>query len=326
MQNKNYYRVIQNIVAQNIRAGRLPEGTVLYVAAVADRLALSRPPVVRALEVLADSGLLTRHPQQGYVVGKLDPDQPVVPRANLYTLDLDLSQIENGGAPPVAPRWEAIRDEVEQATLDTIPFGTFQLSETGICDHFAVSRTVAREVLVRLNSQGLIQKSRSSHWIAGQLSARILDEAHQIRRRLEPDALTEGATYLPSSRIAAMLDLIAQAGDYPDAATFERIETDLHDEIPGLCRNRSLVEVLGRLRFARVVNRMFDANIRRRDGGRALFEHRLVFEHLQIGDLDGAARSLQMHLDHDHHRTRDRLKVLSLFDQPVQYPYLIRIH
>ncbi len=92
-------------------------------------------------------------------------------RENLHLLDLDLSLLESGKSTPLAPRWETILEEVKQGVLRAIPFGTFQISETGICDHFGVSRTVSREVLARLDMQGHVEKSRSSHWIVGPLSA-----------------------------------------------------------------------------------------------------------------------------------------------------------
>lgn len=325
MRQKRYYKIVRDVIAHNIATGQIPKSTRLYVAAVADLLALSRPPVLRALDELVAEGILTPHPQQGYIVGSADEEVPVA-RENLHLLDLDLSHIDTGGTTLVSPRWEAIYDEVERVTLDTIPFGTFQLSETGICDHFGVSRTVAREVLVRLNSRGLIEKNRSSHWIAEPLSAQRLDDAHQIRRQLEPLALADAVGRMSRPQLVAMHAALAAAKPGIGSADFEQLETDLHTELPELCRNRRIVEILEGLRFAQVVNRLFRQLVGHQDERNSLTEHRLVFEHLLADDAEGAAQALRRHLDHDHQRSRDRLKVLSIFEPPPPPSYLSRIH
>ena len=41
-----------------------------------------------------------------------------------------------------------------------------------VCSHFDVRRTVVRDVLNRLNHDGLIEKDRWSHWTAGPLTSR----------------------------------------------------------------------------------------------------------------------------------------------------------
>ena len=173
--NRPYYEVIRDLLAANIDGGRLPVGTRLITAAVADRLGVSRPPVKRALARLEREGRLRYSRKTGYVVGAArDGVEPV--RLNLHALDLDLS----GPLSPPSPQatWERIFQTVESDILNCMPFGTYQISEAGLGDHFSVSRTVIRDVLSRMQDRALISKDRSSHWIAGPLSARMLDDAH----------------------------------------------------------------------------------------------------------------------------------------------------
>ena len=142
---KAYYEIVRDVLALNIGEGALPQGTRLYVAAVADRLSVSRSPVKRALELLSDEGVVTRDGARGYVVGRTVVDD--TSRPNLHLLDLHLPGNETAAL--VAPSWEMIVQKVDQELLNAIPFGIYQISESGICDHFKVSRTVTREVLAR---------------------------------------------------------------------------------------------------------------------------------------------------------------------------------
>lgn len=328
MRNKGYYKLIRTVLAENIQSGRIPRGTRLYTAAVADRLALSGPPVRRALDELMAEGVLVPHPQHGYVVGP-DTGAAAGGRENLHLLDLDLSLLENGSSTPFAPRWETILEEVEHGVLRAIPFGTFQISEAGICDHFGVSRTVSRDVLARLNGQGLIEKNRSSHWIAGPLSARALDETHEMRRLLEPLALIEAAPRIDSETLLVMRDTLDRLKVRDGRCAPQEIaalETTLHRELPGQCRNRRMVRAIFSLQIAHVVDELFRSHIGVQDETALLDEHGMVVANLLAGDAEGAARALGRHLDFDHQRTRARLKVLSIFDAPNDLPYLIRIH
>lgn len=53
MQTRTYYQLVRDVLAKNIKSGKLPAGTRFYTAAVADRLGIGRPPAKRAIEMLA---------------------------------------------------------------------------------------------------------------------------------------------------------------------------------------------------------------------------------------------------------------------------------
>jgi len=220
--------------------------------------------------------------------------------------------------------WERILDDVAEATAASIPFGIYQISETGICEHFGVSRTVTREVLSRLQERGAIGKDRASHWIAGPLSARMLDDEHALRRLLEPAALVEAAALI-RPQVPEMQARLARASPSCPPAEMDQIEADLHDTCAGLQPNRRLAAILQHLRTARRVNRLFATHVVQHDESALLAEHRLVLDHLALGDGEGASAALRHHLDADHSRTRERLKVLSVFGDPVVAPYLSRV-
>lgn len=201
------------------------------------------------------------------------------------------------------------------------------MSESAICAHFAVSRTVTREVLARLHERGTIAKDRASHWVAGALSARMLDDQPELRRLVEPAALENATPHLAQAGLAAMiarLDAAAAEGPTIAPEVMEALEADLHDTCLSPQPNRRLAEATRALQAARVVNRLFATHVVLHDESALVAEHRLVLDHVRLRDAPGAA-ALRHHLDADHHRTRDRLKVLSVFADPAVSPHLSRM-
>ena len=117
---------------------------------------MSRGPVKRALELLAEDRLIHRFQGRGYLVGP--PGAKSAPkRMNLLTLDLDVS----GDIQAYAQRatWQRIYGEVAESVVACTPFGAYQISEAAMCAHFDVSRTVVRECPgLQLNHDGLDRK------------------------------------------------------------------------------------------------------------------------------------------------------------------------
>ena len=104
------------------------------------------------------------------------------------------------------------------------------------------------------------------------------------------------------------------------------IEADLHVACLKGLRNRRLFDAVRQTQIALVINRLFGLYLGVHDETEMLLEHRLVFDHLGLGDAEGAAAALAHHLKADHARARARLKVLSMFGDPEIAPYLVRIH
>lgn len=324
--NTPYYEVVREVLATNIASGRLPAGTRLFTSAVADRLGVSRPPVKRALTLLEKQGLVHLTGANGYVVGATDGEAQSV-RRNLHMLDLELSGRLSGTH--VQASWERIFEAVENDVMNCIPFGTYQISEAALGDHFSVSRTVIRDVLSRMHGRNIIAKDRSSHWIAGPFSARMLDEAHDVRRLLEPSALGAAMPHLERGALSAMRERVRATLEQGAAVSQDRIdalETDLHTGCVAPVRNRRLAEAVRLSQLSLVINRLFGTYIGVHDETDMLMEHRLTFDHLLLGDGAGAEAALRHHLDADHQRARARLKVLSVFSEPEIASYLVRIH
>src|SRR6185312_6956568 len=89
-QARPYYRLVRDDLARNIVSGKLRPGTVLLEGPIATLLGVSRGPVQRALELLAQEGQVHRFNGRGYLVGAASSGvEPV--RVNLLTLNLEVS-------------------------------------------------------------------------------------------------------------------------------------------------------------------------------------------------------------------------------------------
>ncbi len=324
IESRPYYLIVQDWLTENIARGALAQGARLTVAGVAERLAVSRSPAIRAMDNLVSAGVLTPLGRAGYLVGPPTEERAQV--VNLFTLAVDLPKTDEALNAPA--EWERVLAEVAASVMECIPFGIYQISESAMCMHFDVSRTVTREVLARLHERGTIRKDKGSHWIAGPLSARLLDEQHEVRRVLEPAALLMAAPKLGRATLEAMvarLDAAAVVGPTIPPAVMDALEADLHDTCLAAQSNRRIAGVIAQVQGARLINRLFATHVAQHDESDLLLEHRLVLGHLHLGDAEGAAAALRYHLEADHARTRDRLKVLSVFADPSVAPYLSRM-
>jgi DNA-binding GntR family transcriptional regulator len=320
------YQVACSVLRRHIEEQRLPPGLILLEGRIADAFAMSRAPVRRALALLCDEGLIHRYNGRGYLVGPLSPD--LAPHSG------DLRDFGLALPKPLAQSigsftWERIYTEVETQIVNCIPFGTYRVLESGICEHYGVSRTVAREVLNRLRDRTLIEKDRHSHWTAGPLTSRALTEHLEMRCLLEPAALLNVADSLDRTTLIAMRDRLAEAEARLSDITpdlIDAFEEDLHVTCLQKTSNRRLITTITQSQLPFVTNSLFRRHISVETSASVLPEHRLVFEHLIMGAAQAAAAGLLAHLEAGRSRTKARLKVLSLIPEPKTTLYLERVH
>lgn len=232
------YELITGVLRQNILSGHLPSGFVMLEGPIAELMQSSRAPVQAALRLLEEENLVHRFAGRGYLVG---PDGEEVPplRRDIRTLELQVSDeideaLQSRGA------WQHVYDRVEEEVASCLIFGEFRIIEGELGHHLGVSRTVARDVLSRLQERGLIRKNQSSHWIAGPLTARSVREKFELRSILEPTALRLAYSqidYPAVERIRARLATSESLG-------WEELETTLLEHCIAKAPNAELVEVI----------------------------------------------------------------------------------
>src|SRR5205085_1159986 len=174
------YAMITRVLRKAITDGLLAEGAVILEGPVADILRSTRTPVRQALQDLEEEGLVSRFDGRGYVAGPAG----VEPRR--VSLTPEMLGIGDGAEPlRKTLGWEAIYDEVERDLVHLSVFEQYRVNEIELARHFGVGRMVARDVLLRLESLGLLEKDERLRWVVKPLDAERINHLYELRWLLE---------------------------------------------------------------------------------------------------------------------------------------------
>lgn len=316
------YLSIFDLLEQKVASRAIPAGAVLKEAAVATHLNVSRAPVRRALAMLADRGLIRPADGQGYIVG--DGRARSLSARELHDiLDEAADEIDRSAS------WERIFTSVSEEVTSLLPFGTYRIQEAELGDHHDVSRTVAREVLWRLMDVRLIEKDRKSHWIAGQMTARLVRDTLEMRRILEPQALANLAPTLDRSWLETLARRIENAvSRFPTcgAAEIDAIEKDMFGTMYAGLRNTRMLGSIRRNQVALIVPRLFRQHFPVRDDLPALVTYGQIVRLLCAGAIEAAIILLRTQIERSEPLVLARLRVLSILPPPTTQPYIIAVH
>lgn len=308
------YKRIQHVLVSEICEGELLPGHRLMENRIATRFGVSRAPARKALSELESLGLITNliAPARGYVV---DDDAPqraaalVAPDNAPFTPNID-------------PSWQRIYGDVEEALTQRIAFGAWRLTETGLARQFEVSRTVAREVLARLQAHGLVI-NEGKGWIAPELSQDRVRDLYELRAILEPEALKHVSAHLPETQIDRMIaDLQCVAGTGVEGPLLDKFEMELHVDLLQRCGNRALRKAMTEAQSLLLAHRFFyqhNAGIYPVEP--FLDEHLQILEPLRSGAVSDACAKLREHLLRSSDRADVRIAALrgSFRNAPVAY-------
>jgi DNA-binding GntR family transcriptional regulator len=316
------YQSIFELLEQKVASRAIPAGAVLKEAAVATHLNVSRAPVRRALAMLADRGLIRPADGQGYIVGE-GSGKSLSSRELHDILDEAADEINRSAT------WERIFTRVSEEVTSLLPFGTYRIQEAELGDHHDVSRTVAREVLWRLMDVRLIEKDRKSHWIAGQMTARVVRDTLEMRRVLEPQALANVAPMLDRSWLESLARRIETAvACFPTcgAAEIDAIEKDMFGTMYAGLRNTRMLGSIRRNQVALIVPRLFRQHFPVRDDLPALVTYGQIARLVCADAIEAAQILLRTQIERSEPLVLARLRVLSILPPPATQPYIIAVH
>jgi DNA-binding GntR family transcriptional regulator len=308
------YETISRVLRHNIRSGRLPEGFVLIEGPIAKLMQTSRAPVQASLRILNAEGLIHRFRGRGYLVG--DGATSLTPiRKSLEEFGFEIPDVSRS-ALAVRGTWQRVYDKVEAEIAACQIFGEFRVIETELANHLGVSRTVARDVLSRLNERGLIRKGATSHWLAGPLTARTLREKFELRSIMEPAALMQASDYIDHAQIMQVSAHI-ESGKAKNSAQLE-------DELMRLCLGRTpnsaLVEIISnnRLLLSAMDKALSDLGLP--VDPVALDQYQTLFELIGSRQIDAATAYLREHLRVLSFKSVARLKIVALIPESESLP------
>lgn len=312
------YQTIYAVLRRHIEQDRLPAGLLIGEAGVARAFRASRVPAAAALKRLRDDGLLNTHEGRGYMVGAGEPLRLELEAAGLdlgETLD-DLQQRN---------RHEWIYPEVEHAVAACLAHGRFLLNESALASHYKVSRTVAHEVLTRLERTGIVVQESNQRWYAGPLTQTDIRHHFEIRWLLEPVALRQSFPHVSAADLASRRDhLTALTEGSISPIKVERIEHDLHYLTLAHCDNPMLLATVRRSQLPLLATHWTFQQFQ--DPGEIdnlVAEHFAIFDYLIAGRLEDAAAMLEFHLRRSVEHNIELWRKLGALPDHLRQDYLI---
>lgn len=240
------YARVTDVLRNAIQGGLVTPGAILLEGHVADILSVTRTPVRQALRALESEGVVRRFDGRGFLAGS-DSAEPC-------RITLTASMLGLGHAPvPVrkTPGWETIYDQVERDVVHLSVFDQYRINELELARHFNVGRIVARDVLLRMESLGLVEKDERLRWVITPLDEKRISYLYELRWLLEPAALRAAMSVAQPEATADMMTNLHRAiKAYPKVTRSEldRLENDLHITYLSQCPNHALLQSLQRTR------------------------------------------------------------------------------
>jgi len=313
------HRQVSRILENQIRAGVLEPGRIVLETPVAEQFGVSRAPVRHALEELAQKGLVRKRDGRGYII--LAPPgnhPPAEPAGTAFPSTLH-----------AVASWEQIHGDVESAIVSRMAFASWRIVETALGDHYGVSRTVAREVLARLQQVGLVEKGARGHWLASALTRDHIAELYEMRWLLEPEALVKAGSRAPANVIKRLRESHDHAlARFPglEEGELDRLEHQLHVEFLSHSDNRRMIQALRQYQTILIVHHhVLYVVPHTPQNDPFIGEHLGIIHELEQAAPEAAARALERHLKRALDRAVARLEALPASLEPPPLSYLVRI-
>jgi DNA-binding GntR family transcriptional regulator len=315
--------IVGTVLGEHIRSGALPPGFVLREKAVSDLFGIGRMPASVAMARLEAEGLGHRRPaMHGIVIGQ-DPEATLVAGG----LEQRVRLPRDIAAEVKIRNWRAlIYPAVEREVASCLLFGRFLIRSQALAEHFGVSRTVAHELLLRLERVGLVQQGPNARWYAGPLTSARIHDLYEMRILLEPQALRQAYPRTDAGMLREKLArvVLAEAPEARlDTTLLHRLEVDLHQDILLGCTNAELRNTLYRSQIPLItVHLSFGAYAEQTDIPLMIGRHKAILQDLIDGQVEDAAEALAVHLQESSDHNPRRLSGLRPLEVGQLAPYL----
>lgn len=291
----------------------LPPGQRLTEARIAAELGVSRTPVRAALRELESLGWLLIDDNKSYVVG---------PKATEGKF-----RKRSGPRRPLksVASWQTIYREVSQEAVARAAYGSWRIIEAELAATYRVSRTVAREVLARLEHVGILRKDNRSRWVLPALTRKRIEQLYEMRWVLEPIALRKAAVHSPESVLRKMkqeLEVVIASPGLAPPEEFARLEEQLHVGLLSFGDNGLMLETLQHYHALLITNAQLYQATRHAFGSDPFMgEHLQIVEALLAADTERAVALMEHHLHValDRALARTDFMVANLRYRPLAY-------
>jgi DNA-binding GntR family transcriptional regulator len=313
------YNEIAVRLGDAIADGRIANGTVLLEGPLASQFGCSRAPVRQALKLLEKNAIVSRFDGRGYVVGApgtvADRNTAPIPLENDVRADRALFG------------WQTLYEDVEKRVVFHSFFGRYRINENEMARHYKVGRTVARDVLIRLEQLGIVEKDEQLRWSIVPLDDVRIRNLYQLRGLIEPEAIAEAAVTMDKAEVGLMLARLKETlASYPDVSTgrLYELEVDLHVRAVGACDNCEMLSALKRTHAVLTLSKHvlgFQVKIPATEP--FLGEHIGILEAVLAGDADRARQRMRAHIGNSMPTVTARAAEARISQKPVPCGYII---
>jgi len=277
-------------LSQQIVAGERAPGQHLSELALAAQFQVSRTPIRKALQLMAEHRFVEFRAQEGAFVS-------LTPPAKVPAFSESLTSDE---------LYRQMLTDFEQKTLGET------WTEKDVLERYGASRSVLTKALVHLASDGLIEKRKGHGWqfLPSLNEAEAMTESYRFRLILECSAIREPGFRIDEARLErvrlAHQRLVDHADAPPSAAEFFALNCDFHEMIASFSGNRFILQSIQQQNQLRRVDE-HAAYMRGPWHVVSCTEHLSIIEALQKGDLEWAAALMQRHLSQALVRTPEEI-------------------
>jgi DNA-binding GntR family transcriptional regulator len=316
------YEIIYEVLRSHLVGQKFPDGLVFGEAAVARAFGSSRVPAAMALDKLKSDGLLKAFKGRGLIAASAKLQRLI--RSELVDAGLILPSGVIGDL-EVRNHHGRIYPQVEHTIAASLSFGRFLVNESALADHYDVSRTVAHEVLTRLERTGLISQSANQRWYAGPLTTDKLRDHFEMRWLLEPQALSQSMESLDGGVVEkrrAHVEKALKQNFTPHR--LEKLETELHVATVLSSCNEQMAFAIRRNQMPVIATHSAFASYPHvEELGRTLEEHLEVYDLILKHKKRVAMLALENHVKRALEPNVERLRNIGPLPESLRPPYLI---
>lgn len=318
------YELIYDVLREHLEQGTFPPGLVFGETTVARAFGSSRIPAAAALQRLKSDGLLKTFAGRGLIAAGADPTDLL--RVELTDAGLRLPSAVTTSL-EVRNHHGRIYPQIEHTVAASLSFGKFLVNESALAEHYGVSRTVAHEVLTRLERAGLIAQEGNQRWYAGPLTADDLRDHFEMRWLLEPAALSQSMDVLDDEMVSVRRDHVDKAiGQRLTPLKFEKLEAELHVQVVLAKANAQMVETIRRSQLLVIpTHSTFAALPHTEELGRTLEEHLGIYDMILARKKRAAMQALEAHVKRALEPNVERLRRLGPLPDSLRPPFLLPV-
>ncbi len=268
---------IERMISQD----SLDPGTPLIERTLAERLAVSRSPVRRALRLLAARGIVATRPSGGFLVSRQ-------PKRTLLTRSVVAEPAEESVYLRIGA--DRLRGRLPE-----------RVSENALMRRYGLTRTRLGAILRRIVNEGWIERTPGRGWqfLPILTSGEAYAQAYRFRILIEPAALLEPHFRVQTAALRRCLaeqrSLLEGAVHTISPAQLFDANARLHENIAAGSGNAFILDALKRInRLRRLLE--YRQSVDREAAARRCREHTVLIGLLLTGELSAAADFLRLHL------------------------------